>query len=355
MPIKATAFTPALSMLLRPDFFRPVSPCPVKTELGPLVDNSPTTFTSQAEHQESIQKGLHRRFFLALLEAQMRSYHAIVQTYTLIHGNATNILSTLSASSVDALITDPPYSSGGLHAGAREADPVAKYGLYRPFGGFDGDSKDQRSWTRWCAEWLSLSYQALKPGSPIAVFTDWRQLPALTDAVQMADFVWRGIAVWDKTPSCRPQRGRPRNQCEYVVWGSKGAMPLDRAAPTIDGVHREILQKSDKHHLTGKPVALMRWLCQLCEPSGLILDPFAGSGTTGVAAVLDGFRFLGVERDAHYHQLATTRLAAAARGQVLPSLSDSERGTAARATLQSRRSRKTASRQPAHKRSKAAG
>jgi hypothetical protein len=63
-------------------------------------------------------------------------------------------------------------------------------------------------------------------------------------------------------------------------------------------------------HPTVKPLALMRWLCRLVTPpGGLILDPFAGSGTTGCAAVLDGFGFLGIEREADYCAIAERRLA----------------------------------------------
>ncbi len=53
----------------------------------------------------------------------------------------------------------------------------------------------------------------------------------------------------------------------------------------------------------------MRWLCRLATPAdGLILDPFAGSGTTGCAAVLEGFRFVGVEQDASYVEIARRRI-----------------------------------------------
>lgn len=174
-------------------------------------------------------------------------------------------------------------------------------------------------------------------GQPVRGF--FRLAPAaLTDAVQMADLIWRGIAVWDKTSSCRPQRGRPRNQAEYIVWGSKGPMPLSRRAPTIEGVHREYQSRGDKHHSTGKPVGVMRWLCSLCEPNGLILDPFAGSGTTGVAAVLDGYRFIGVERDPRYFAVAERRLQAASSGEILASLNDRAVGEAARSLMQRRRS-----------------
>jgi DNA modification methylase len=64
------------------------------------------------------------------------------------------------------------------------------------------------------------------------------------------------------------------------------------------------------HHPTVKPIALMRWLCRLVTPpNGLVLDPFNGSGSTGCAAVLEGFRYLGAELDAEYVEIARKRIA----------------------------------------------
>ena len=65
-------------------------------------------------------------------------------------------------------------------------------------------------------------------------------------------------------------------------------------------------------HPTVKPVALMRWLVRLVTPpSGLVIDPFAGSGTTGIACVQEQMRFLGIEREAEYVQIAEARIGAA--------------------------------------------
>jgi DNA modification methylase len=64
------------------------------------------------------------------------------------------------------------------------------------------------------------------------------------------------------------------------------------------------------HHPTVKPLALMRWLCRLVTPpGGLVLDPFTGSGTTGCAAALEGFGFVGIEREAEYVAIAERRIA----------------------------------------------
>lgn len=64
------------------------------------------------------------------------------------------------------------------------------------------------------------------------------------------------------------------------------------------------------HHPTVKPIALMRWLVRLVAPEGgLVLDPFAGSGSTGCAAVLEGRQFIGAELDADYAAIARARIA----------------------------------------------
>jgi site-specific DNA-methyltransferase (adenine-specific) len=63
------------------------------------------------------------------------------------------------------------------------------------------------------------------------------------------------------------------------------------------------------HHPTVKSVDLMRWLCRLVTPpGGLVLDMFAGSGSTGVAAIAEGFHFLGIEQEPEYYAIAHSRL-----------------------------------------------
>jgi len=68
----------------------------------------------------------------------------------------------------------------------------------------------------------------------------------------------------------------------------------------------------DNKHPTVKPTALMRYLCRLVTPpGGVVLDPFTGSGSTGKGAVLEGFRFIGIEREAEYVEIAKARIGAA--------------------------------------------
>ena len=77
---------------------------------------------------------------------------------------------------------------------------------------------------------------------------------------------------------------------------------------------RELEDGTRSTHPTVKPVDLMRWLVRLVTPpGGVVLDPFMGSGSTGVACVHEGFRFIGIEREPEYHAIAVKRLEAATR------------------------------------------
>jgi len=165
----------------------------------------------------------------------------MIKPNVLLHADALTALRELPRGIADALITDPPYSSGGQFRGDRARDTKAKYLSSRKIAAdyakhsFTGDSLDQRSWTSWAAEWLSLARDAVRPGGVAAVFIDWRQLGALCEAIQWAGWIWRGIIVWDKKSS-RPQPGRPRQQCEFIVWASNGPLDINRNAPYMPGI-----------------------------------------------------------------------------------------------------------------------
>jgi len=212
---------------------------------------------------------------------------------------------------VDAVITDPPYSSGGQYRGDRAGQSAReKYqnsGTAVEYSEFAGDNRDQRAYGFWCSLWLSDCFRLCKPGSPVVLFTDWRQLATTTDALQAGGFVFRGIGAWDKTEGSRPVKGRFRNQCEFVVWGSKGPMETD--GPCLPGVWRSPIKKSDKFHLTGKPTDVMLEICRIAwRPGSLILDPFCGSGTTLVAARELGLRAIGIESVAENIEICKQRL-----------------------------------------------
>ena len=236
----------------------------------------------------------------------------------IIHGDLLQILPQLPDNLLGGIITDPPYASGAADQNAKQKSTASKYSSVKngnPLPDFEGDSKDQRSWTHWMTEWLTEARRVCKPGAPICMFIDWRQLPAMTDALQWAGWVWRGILVWDKTNS-RPQRGRFRQQAEFVVWGSNGHMPLDRKAPVLPGVFRQSMPAHAKRiHQTEKPLEVMQEMVKIVEPGGIILDPFAGAGTTVLAAKLEGYPALGIELSRHYAKVSAERLTEAGESE----------------------------------------
>ncbi len=106
---------------------------------------------------------------------------------TIYHGDCLDVLPDLNG--IGAIVTDPPYSSGGAFRGDRVQGTLVKYVnsdtfAYRPE--FAGDTRDQRSFAAWCALWLNAARYAAIVGAPVASFSDWRQLPTMTDAIQAA-------------------------------------------------------------------------------------------------------------------------------------------------------------------------
>ena len=259
--------------------------------------------------------------------AKLTVEHSGGDGWTLLHGDTLSIVRAFKAGVFDAVITDPPYASGGSKPSEKNRTTVQKYSSMRAekaLPDFDGDNRDQRSWTRWMAEWLSDVRKACKPGAPICLFIDWRQYPSMTDALQWAG--WRGVAVWDKMTS-RPQKGRFRQQTEYIVWGSNGPMPISRPVGCLPGVFR-YANPMNRTHVTEKPLQLMRDIVQICVPGGRILDPFAGAGTTILAAVQEGYEAVGVEVTDAYYRLGGDRVrtALAASDERMAEASNGEQG-----------------------------
>ncbi len=234
------------------------------------------------------------------------------ENWNILHGDMLSIVRNIKSSTFDAVITDPPYSSGGAKASDKTRTTNQKYSSMsseKALPDFDGDQKDGRSWTNWAAEWLAEMRRITKPGGVIGVFIDWRMAPSLSDALQWAGWIWRGQVVWDK-PNSRPQKGRFRQQSEYLLWASNGPMPLNRPVGCLPGVYR-YSNPSKRVHVTEKPLQLMQDVIKICEPNGLILDPFAGSGTTVLAAAIEGYKAVGVEVTDAYFDVATQRIAEA--------------------------------------------
>lgn len=236
----------------------------------------------------------------------MRPYYSDAGV-TIYHGNALDVLPEIET--FDALITDPPYSSGGQFRSDRVRATVEKYVnsdtlAARPE--FAGDNRDQRAFYAWCAFWLTFALARAKPGAHALIFTDWRQLPTTTDALQAGGWVWRGIGTWWK-PGIRMQRGGLSASAEYVAWGTCGAWSRDN-----DWAPQNVLKAApvgdEKEHIAQKPEAVLDWLIPSAIEGGLIVDPFMGAGTTLVCAKRAGRRAIGVDLIEANCEIAARRL-----------------------------------------------
>ena len=226
----------------------------------------------------------------------------------ILHGNALRLLLDLETASVHALITDPPYSSGGMMRSDRTLGVHAKYVTSgsgsKDLVGFSGDNRDARSYGYWASLWLTEALRVVKPGGVCILFADWRQLPTTTDALQAGGWVWRGIVPWAK-PNARPQQGRFSAQCEYAVWGTNG--PRKLAGDCLPGFFEADPPRS-RDHVTQKPLDVMRQLVRIAPEGGLVLDPFAGSGTTAEACQLEGRSCIGFEIEPHFAEVSERRV-----------------------------------------------
>lgn len=192
---------------------------------------------------------------------------------TLYLGDCMDILPTLGK--VDAVITDPPYGIGA-------STGVGKYGVQKWGGDADLKWDDAIPAPEIFQEMLDASDKHIFWGG------NYFHLPPT-----------RCVLVWDKGAGFR---NRTFAEVE-VAWSS-----LDLNAKIYS---RDPLAAGDykgKEHPTQKPVALMAWCIEQASPCATILDPFMGSGTTGVAAIQLGRKFIGIEREERYFEIACRRI-----------------------------------------------
>lgn len=222
-------------------------------------------------------------------------------------GDCLDVLPELTG--VDAIVMDPPYSSGGFQeagkgSGSIGTDAKQKWGGQRPT--IANDTLSTRGYLR-----LIRNVCRATRAREIYVFCDWRMWQNTFDAVEDGFFRPRSMIVWNKMT---PGMGVGwRNQHELILWGLRGA---SRIHEKPSGNVMTIPRSGNPDHPTQKPVALLEALVSGSD-SRVICDPFMGSGTTGVACVKNGRRFYGIELERKYFDIACSRIEAAYRQQPL--------------------------------------
>ena len=233
--------------------------------------------------------------------------------YQIHHGDCLEMLSTLHDASVDAIVTDPPYCSGGFSEAQKKS--ATHQGL-RSETISEGKAKwftsDAMTTSGFLFLMRSVANQALRTlvdGGSLLCFCDWRMYPMLSGALESSGLRLQNMVVWDKGNAGLGRGFRPQHELIVHLTKGVGSYSSNRGSNVYNAKR---VTASHRDHPTQKPVALLRELVDVCCPEGgVVLDPFCGSGSTGVAAVEAGRRFIGIEREAEYVEIAKARIGAA--------------------------------------------
>lgn len=219
---------------------------------------------------------------------------------TIIQGDAIECMRSIASGSVDVVCTDPPFSSGTRREGAKgvrksmtRETPDAEW--------FGSDSLTAIGFSHLMRVAAMEWQRVLVPGGHALVFIDWRMAPHLSPAVESADLRAAGELIWDKDQfgmgSCF------RNQYEKILHFTKG-VGRDPRRRDVGNVLR-CAPVRNGNHPTEKPLVLLRRLLSVVgAPGGVVLDCFAGSGSSGVAAIQEGMRPILIERESRYVEIA---------------------------------------------------
>ena len=239
----------------------------------------------------------------------------------LYQGDALELLSRIPDESVDCVWTDPPYmlSNGGVTCVAGRMVSVDK-GEWDRSRGLVADHEFNLQWTYEC-------YRVLKPTGTIWVSGTLHVYPSVGMALMQNGFRLLNDIIWAK-PNPPPNLGRRTftHSTEVVLWASKAPkgsrhkytfnydeMRRENGGKQMKTVWEFTSPKADEKrygkHPTQKPLALIdRCLRASTHPGDIVLDPFSGSGSTGVAALGLGRTFIGIEVDASFIELSLKRL-----------------------------------------------
>ena len=223
-----------------------------------------------------------------------------VQLY---NGDCLEVLANIADNSIDLVVTDPPYKttsrgSSGNSGGMLQKD-INKKG--RVFAHNDITIKD----------YARELYRVLKEGSHCYVMTNHKNLQDMLNTLTDIGFNFIKCLIWDKGNKIMGQYYM--SQFEYIIFLRKGKGVKINNCGTSDLISVPNKKTKDLNgnniHDTEKPVELMKILIENSSNEGdTILDPFMGSGTTGVACKELSRNFIGIELDKQYFDIAESRI-----------------------------------------------
>jgi len=227
--------------------------------------------------------------------------------WTLYRGDALRRLADLEPESIDAIVTDPPYCSGGFSETEKRASKSMGLERANP-DWFVGDNMGTSGLCFLLRSIACEGLRLLKPGGSLLVFCDWRMVAALAPALESAGFRHQNLIVWDKGSIGLGHGFRPRHELVlHFTKGGERARYFSRKGSNLIPAKR--VHGKKREHPTEKPVELFQQLMDVvCPEGGTVLDPFAGSGASGEAALRSGRNWIGVELSGAFCRSSRKRL-----------------------------------------------
>ncbi|WP_143219115.1 DNA methyltransferase [Actinokineospora bangkokensis] len=215
----------------------------------------------------------------------------------LYHGDAVDILPLFATGAMAAVVTDPPYVTG-TSSSQRRIGHV-----------------DLLNAARFYSAWYRLAAAAIDDAGALWTCASWRTLPVVLYAAAEAGLPVTAAAVWDKLWIGPGSNRGLRSRYEMcLLLPRPGFRVRDRGAGDVWRIQAS--SRKPHGHPAQKPETLMRHILDITEPppGGVILDPFAGSGTTLAAARAAGYGAVGIEASERWCEVIATRLDAADAG-----------------------------------------
>lgn len=224
-------------------------------------------------------------------------------TWEVIHGDCLEVMRGMAAGSVDAVVTDPPYGMAYVSAWRKHTNDITVPVV--------GDNEFDPEFTE---AWASEALRLTRDGGAIYSFASDHHIGEFRAAFRAAGWAIKRSLVWVKNAwTSGDLEGDYGHQTEFVVFAAKGRHLL-RGTRSGNVLDFRRIPPSDLVHSCQKPVALVSHVIRhSVAPGGAVLDPFAGSGTTALAAREENVSAVLIEVDPENVEIARARIAAAAR------------------------------------------
>ena len=221
----------------------------------------------------------------------------------LLNDDCLTILKDISTNSIDLVITDPPYKLNKTTGSMTSSSKSDRWqGNLRA-----GDKTANITNVIQFSEWLPEIYRILKENSHCYVWVNDKNLVDLCNEAEKVGFRLHNILVWKKN-NCTPNRWYMKN-CEFIIFLHKGKSFPIKNLGDAQLFECDNINGKDKLHPTQKPITyLERLILNSSNELDTVLDPFMGSGSTGVACINTNRKFVGIELDNTYYEIAKNRI-----------------------------------------------